>query len=373
MLVLPVDYMECALSLARLSTGYSSPNPAVGAIVAKEGFIIGMGYTQPAGGAHAEIMALCQAGEAARKATMYVTLEPCCHYGRTPPCTRAIIEAGISEVHIAMLDPNPLMSGQGVKQLNDAHIKTYVGERKQEAYKINEAYVKYITTGQPFVIAKFAASLDGKIATKTGDSKWITSSYARRCAHMLRSSVDAIVVGVDTVIADNPRLTSRSCGGRGGLRKEQPLRIVIDSHGRVPLDSRIFSSPGNTLLAVSESLEEARRERLAQVGAEIVELPGEERLVDLGKLFQMLGKRKIVSVLVEGGGKLLGSLFDQRLVDKVMAFIAPIIIGGNEARTAVCGRGIDRIVEAEHLKEVSVSQFGDNVLISGYTTSRGTL
>ncbi|MCD6567272.1 MAG: bifunctional diaminohydroxyphosphoribosylaminopyrimidine deaminase/5-amino-6-(5-phosphoribosylamino)uracil reductase RibD [Dehalococcoidia bacterium] len=358
--------MECALSLAELAVGYSSPNPAVGAVVARDGFIVGMGYTQPAGGDHAEVMALRQAGAAARKATMYVTLEPCCHYGRTPPCTGAIIGADISEVHVAMLDPNPVVSGQGICQLNDAHIRTYVGEYQQEAYRINEAYVKYITTGQPFVIAKFAASLDGKIATRTGDSKWITSSDARRYARMLRHSVDAIMVGAGTVIADNPRLTSSGCGGRGGLRKEQPLRVAVDSHGRVPSYSHVFDHPGCVLLAVAESLGRKQKERLAQVGAEVIELPGEEGLVNIEKLLQVLGERKVVSVLVEGGGKLLGSLFDRRLVDKVMAFIAPVIIGGNEARIAVGGRGIDSIAEAWHLKGVSLDRFGDNMLVSGY-------
>jgi len=202
----PQDYMECALSLAKLAIGYTSPNPAVGAVVVKDGLVVGMGYTQPPGSEHAEIMALRQAGDKAQGATMYVTLEPCPHYGRTPPCSQAIIAAGIVEVYLALLDPNPVVSGRGVSSLNEAGIKTHIGICRQEAYEINEAYIKHITTGVPFVVAKFAMSLDGKIATKTGDSKWITKEETRKYAHALRYTVDAVMVGVNTIVADNPHL-----------------------------------------------------------------------------------------------------------------------------------------------------------------------
>ena len=363
------DYMECALSLARLAMGYTSPNPSVGAVVVKDGLAVGMGYTQPVGCEHAEVMALRQAEDKAQGATMYVTLEPCPHYGRTPPCTEAIIDAGVSEVHIALLDPNPVVSGRGVKRLNEMGIKTHIGMCQQEACEINEAYVKHITTGLPFVVAKFAMSLDGKIATKTGDSKWITREETRKYAHALRHTVDAIMVGVNTVVADNPRLTAKGCGGRGGIGKKQPLRLVIDSKGKVPLNSRIFEPPGEVLLAVVSPFDSARKERLVQAGAEVVELPACGGSVDIVELLKLLGKREIVTILVEGGGKLLGSLFDYHLVDKVLAFISPIIIGGREA-VCVGGNGVDNMARALRLTRVDIKTFGDDILVSGYPEKR---
>jgi diaminohydroxyphosphoribosylaminopyrimidine deaminase/5-amino-6-(5-phosphoribosylamino)uracil reductase len=365
----PQHYMRYALSLAQLAMGHTSPNPAVGAVVVKDGVAVGMGYTQPAGSEHAEVIALRQAGDKAWDATMYVTLEPCSHYGRTPPCTQAIIDAGISDVHIALLDPNPLVSGRGAGRLNESGIKTHIGMCQQEAYEINEAYIKHITTGLPFVTAKFAMSLDGKIATKTGDSKWITKEETRKYAHALRYTVDAIMVGVNTVVADNPHLTAKGCGGRGGLGKMQPLRLVIDSKGRVPLDAHIFEPPGEVLIAVVAPIDPERKEKIVQAGAEVLELPAKEGSVDIVELFKLLGEREIVTVLVEGGGKLLGSLFDHRLVDKVLAFISPIIIGGCEA-TCVGGSGVDDITKALRLSRVDITTFGDDVLVSGYLEKR---
>jgi diaminohydroxyphosphoribosylaminopyrimidine deaminase/5-amino-6-(5-phosphoribosylamino)uracil reductase len=358
-------FMECALSLARLAMGYTSPNPAVGAVVVKGGIAVGMGYTQPAGSEHAEVMALRQAGDKARGASMYVTLEPCPHYGRTPPCTQAIMDAGILEVYIALLDPNPLVSGRGVGRLKEKGIKTYIGMCQQEAYEINEAYTKHITTGLPFVVAKFAMSLDGKIATKTGDSKWITKEETRRYAHGLRHTVDAIMVGVNTIVADNPHLTAKGCGGRGGVGKKQPLRLVVDSEGKVPLNAHIFEPPGEVLLAVAAPFDSVKRKKFVEAGAEVLELPAKEGLVDIVELMKLLGKREIVTVLVEGGGKLLGSLFDYHLVDKVLAFISPIIIGGCEA-ISVGGNGVDNIAKALHLSRVDIKSFGDDILVSGY-------
>jgi diaminohydroxyphosphoribosylaminopyrimidine deaminase/5-amino-6-(5-phosphoribosylamino)uracil reductase len=361
----PQRYMECALSLARLAMGFTSPNPAVGAVIVKDGALVGMGYTQPAGSEHAEVMALNQAGDKARGATMYVTLEPCCHYGRTPPCTDAIIAAGISEVYVALIDPNPLVSGRGIKKLNEAGIKTHVGTCKKEACEINEAYIKHITTGLPFVIAKFAMSLDGKIATKTGDSKWITSEEARRYAHALRHTVDAIMVGANTVVLDNPYLTARGCGGKGGIKKSQPIRLVVDSKGKVPLDAHIFESPGEVLLAVSAPFDPVKKDKYIQRGAEVLELPSREGLVDLVKLMEVLGKRGIVTILVEGGGKLLGSLFDHGLVDKVLVFISPMIIGGNSA-VSVGGNGVENVAQALRLNRVKTMKFGEDLMVAGY-------
>jgi len=361
----PQDYMECALSLARLAMGYTSPNPAVGAVVVKDGLIVGMGYTQPAGLDHAEVMALRQAGDKAQGATMYVTLEPCSHYGRTPPCSQAIIAAGILEVYMSLLDPNPMVSGQGVSKLNEADIKTHVGMCQQEAREINEAYIKHITTGLPFVVAKFAMSLDGKIATRTGDSKWITKEETRKYAHALRYTVDAVMVGVNTIVADNPQLTARGCGGRGGIGKIQPLRLVVDSKGRVPLSAHIFEPPGEVLLAVAAPFDSVKKKKFTQVGAEVLELPARGGAVDIVELLKLLGKRGIVTVLVEGGGKLLGSLFDHHLVDKVLAFISPIIIGGCKA-SSVGGNGVDNIAKALRLTRVSIKSFSDDILVSGY-------
>jgi len=365
--------MEQALSLARLALGLVSPNPAVGAVVVKNGVVVGQGYTQPIGSWHAEVVALKQADEKAREGTLYVTLEPCCHYGRTPPCTKAIIAAGITEVHLSMLDPNPLVSGRGKDELERAGIKTYVGEHEEEAKEINEAYTKFITTGMPFVTVKFAVSLDGKIATKSGDSKWISSEEARKYVHNLRYTADAIMAGVNTVLADDPLLTARSCGGRGGTARKQPLRVIVDGKGRTPLTARVFRQPGKTLLALGRIATPEEKMVFAQVGAEVLELPSAGGWVDLGKLLKVLGEREITSVLVEGGGILLGSLFDCGLVDKVTAFIAPIIIGGKEAKTAVSGKGVDKVVDSLRLERIRVEKFGQDLMVSGYvTTRRGT-
>ncbi len=360
-----MDYMKQALSLAKLALGQVSPNPAVGAVVVKDGEVVGQGYTQPPGSCHAEIVALKQAGEKAQESVMYVTLEPCCHYGRTPPCTKAIIAAGISEVHLAMLDPNPLVSGHGEDELEREGIKTYVGEHEEEAKEINEAYIKFITTGIPFVTAKFAVSLDGKIATKSGDSKWISGEESRKYVHNLRYASDAIMTGANTVLADDPQLTTR-CGGIGGIAKRQPLRVIVDGRGRVPSTAQVFSEPGKVLIALGKSVENGKKKALAQAGAELLELPANGELIDLRELLKVLGEREITSVLVEGGGILLGSLFDHGLVDKVIAFVSPIIIGGEKAKTAVAGEGIDKVIDAVKVKHVRVEKCGEDWMISGY-------
>jgi len=360
-----MDFMGQAISLAKLALGQVSPNPAVGAIVVKNDAVVGQGYTQPPGSSHAEVLALKQAGEEARDSVMYVTLEPCCHYGRTPPCSQAIIAAGITEVHLAMLDPNPLVSGKGKEELEREGIKVYVGEHEEDAKEINEAYAKFITTGMPFVTAKFAMSLDGKIATKSGDSKWISGSEARRHVHYLRYTTDAIMAGVNTILADDPQLTSR-CGDRGGRTRKQPLRVIVDSSGRTPLTARVFGEPGKVVLALGKRVKLEEKKAFAQVGAELLELPSEEGSVDLERLLKVLGEREITSVLVESGGILLGSLFDQRLVDKVITFIAPIIIGSQEAKTAVGGKGVDKVVDSIKLERVSTRNCDQDLMFSGY-------
>jgi len=364
-----IDNMEYALGLAKLALGYTSPNPAVGAVLVKADKIVGAGYTQPAGFAHAEIMALKQAGRRARGATLFVTLEPCCHHGRTPPCTRALIEAGVAEVRVAMIDPNPKVSGRGVAELERAGIKVHIGEYEDRAREINEAYIKWITTGLPLVTAKFAMSLDGKIATRSADSKWISSEEARKYVHNLRHTVDAVMVGVNTVLIDNPRLTARWVG-RGGTTTHQPLRVVVDSKGRTPLDANLFKEPGKTMLAVAQPLDKKKAGGLARLGVDVIELRADDGLVDLERLLKVLGERQITSVLVEGGSSLLGSLFDCGLIDKVMAFVAPLIIGGDGAKTAVGGGGVERVAAALRCERVKVERFGDDVLISGYVPAR---
>jgi len=360
-----MDYMPHAISLARLALGNVSPNPAVGAVIVKDGMVFGQGFTQIPGGNHAEIVALKEAGERARGATLYVTLEPCSHQGRTPPCIKAIIEAGIVEVHAAMIDPNPLVNGRGKDELEKAGIKVVLGEHEEEAREVIEAYIKYITTGIPFVTAKFAMSLDGKIATRTGDSKWISGEESRRHAHYLRFINDAIMVGVKTVLIDDPRLTSRFAS-RGGQVVERPLRVVLDSTGRTPETARIFHEPGNVFMAVGENINPKQKKAYRRAGAEVVELPTKRGLIDLESLLRALGKKEVTSILVEGGAKLLGSLFDARLVDKVNAFISPIIVGGHEATTAVGGRGVESLSDSIGLERVKTRFFARDIMISGY-------
>jgi diaminohydroxyphosphoribosylaminopyrimidine deaminase/5-amino-6-(5-phosphoribosylamino)uracil reductase len=359
-----MDYMKRALSLARLALGSSSPNPAVGAVIVKDGVIIGEGYTQPPGSSHAEVVALRQAGENSGGATMYVTLEPCSYFGRTPPCTQAIIEGGIAEVHIATLDPNPLVSGRGREELEVAGINTYLGEREEEARELNEAYIKFITTGLPFVTAKFAMSLDGKIATRAGDSRWISGEESRDYVHFLRRTVDAIMVGVNTIIADDPRLTARESSSKA--LKRQPLRVIVDSQARTPPEARVFKEPGITLVATTSAAKPSRARKLEKAGAQVLELSPRDGLVDLEELVRELGRREITSLLVEGGSTLFGTFFELGLVDKVIAFIAPMIIGGKGAKLAVGGKGAERIATAMRLGRVRVARLGDDVMICGY-------
>jgi diaminohydroxyphosphoribosylaminopyrimidine deaminase/5-amino-6-(5-phosphoribosylamino)uracil reductase len=364
-----MDYMEHALSLARLALGSTSPNPAVGAVIARDGVIIGEGYTQPPGAAHAEIVAIEQAGEESRGAIMYVTLEPCCHFGRTPPCTQAIIKGGIAKVHIATLDPNPLVSSRGKASLDDAGIKTELGEREEEARELNEAYIKFITTGLPFVTVKFAMSLDGKIATRTGNSKWISGEESRQYVHQLRRVADAIMVGVNTILVDDPLLTARHELEQPGVQ-EKPIRIVVDSKARTPRTAQVLEQPGRTIIAVTPAAPSSNIKELEKAGAEMLELPSREGLVDLEALLVELGKREITSVVVEGGGTLLGSFFQRHekcLADKVVAFIAPVIIGGKDAKLAVGGKGARNITDALRLSRVNVERFGDDMMICGYT------
>ena len=361
-------HMVRALELAWGAVGWTSPNPPVGAVVVKGGRVAGEGNTQPAGEAHAEVVALRQAGDHAQGAALYVTLEPCSHHGRTPPCTDAIITAGISEVHASTIDSNPRVSGTGLDRLREAGIAVHTGEGRNEAQELAAPHAKFITTGRPLVTAKFAMSLDGKVATRTGDSKWITSEKSRRYVHELRARSDAILAGIGTVLADDPQLTARRPDGSPLPR--QPLRVIVDSSGRLPLNSTLLRQPGSTLVAMAGE-SPTGRERLASAGADVFPATGVDGRVDLTKLLDELGRRDVISVFVEGGGTLLGSLLDAGLVDRVVGFVAPVIIGGAAAPTPVGGDGVELMAQALRLVDVRVETFGDDVAISGWCSAIG--
>lgn len=360
-----MSHMKTALALARQVLGTTSPNPAVGAVVVKDGTEVGHGATQPPGQSHAEIGALRQAGEASPGAALYSTLEPCCTYGRTPPCTQAIIQAGVSQVHVAAIDPNPRVSGRGCAELRAAGIEVVVGEGAEHARELYEGFAKHITTGIPFVTAKFAMSLDGKIATRTGDSMWITGPESRGRVQQMRRESDAILVGVNTVTADDPQLTSRHQDGTPLPR--QPLRVIVDSRCRTPAGARVLQQPGQTLVATCLDAPQESVTLLRMAGAEVLQLlPLASGEVDLEALLAELGRRGVVSLLVEGGGTVLGSLFDRRLVDKVYAFIAPVIIGGRQAASPVEGLGAALLAGAWKVDRPKMVPLGADWLVVGY-------
>ena len=360
-----MDFVQRALDLAQSVLGSTSPNPAVGAVVLQGGRVVGEGATEPPGGRHAEVVALEQARGLARGARLYVTLEPCCHQGRTPPCTDAIIRAGVAEVLVAVRDPNPRVAGGGIAALEAAGVRVELGRGDAEATAIMEGYFRWVTAGVPLVVAKFAMSLDGKIATASGESQWITGESARRYAHELRRTADAVAVGVGTALQDDPRLTARD--GSGEALDRQPLRVVVDSTGRLPATAFVLGagSPGRTLVATA-SMPAAKEGELAKAGAEIVRLPGPEGRVDVRALLVTLGERGVTTLLVEGGGTLLASLFEGRLVDRVDALVAPVIIGGRDALTPVEGAGVSRLADALRLQRVVVDRLGEDVHIVGY-------
>lgn len=356
-------YMQRALELAESVLGSTSPNPNVGCVIVRDGRIAGEGATQPPGGPHAEVMALRQAGDAARGATAYVTLEPCSHVGRTPPCAGALIEAGVAGVQVALIDPDPNVAGSGVEKLRAARIDVTIGDGEVESAKLLEAYLKHRATGLPFVIAKFAATLDGKIAASSGDSRWVAGAEARAWAHGFRARVDAIMCGVNNVLLDDPQLTARP----GGVAAErQPLRIVADSRGRTPLGAKVLGPGGKTLVATTDASPSAWRDEIAAASAEVCVLPADANgRVDMPSLLRELGGRGVLSLLVEGGGVLHGSLFEAKLVDKVHAIIAPKIVGGS-AYPAVAGAGVARMADAITLRDVEVLRLGTDVVFLGY-------
>ena len=362
------DFMTRALKLAEEMAGRTSPNPTVGAVVVSDGRIVGKGRYEGRGTPHAEAAALEAAGEAARGATVYVTLEPCCHQGHTPPCAQALVQAGVAEVRFSHLDPDAKVSGGGQAALEAAGIRVVVGEGEAEARRINEAYLKHRTTGRPFVIAKFAASLDGKIAATSGDSRWVSGPGTRAWSQELRTRIDAIAVGVNTVLVDDPQLTARVQGSDGAerLAEQQPLRVVLDSQGRTPSDAKVLGCGASTLVATTAASSDAWRRQMESSGARVALLPVDDGRVDLPALLALLGQSNVLTLLVEGGGVLLGSFFDRGLVDKVHAVIAPMVIGGASAPTAVGGRGATRMADALRLRDVTVERLGEDMLITGY-------
>lgn len=357
-----ISFMKKAISLALRAKGMTSPNPMVGAVLVKNGKIIAEDYHRRPGLPHAEALVIRSAGKKAKGSTLYVSLEPCCHKDkRTPPCTEAIIHSGIKKVYVAMTDPNPKVSGKGIKELLKAGIEVATGILEEEAKKLNEAYIKYITTKKPFVILKVAMTLDGKIATPTGQSRWITGEKARKMVHRIRNSVDAIITGIGTVKADDPLLTVR---GVRSVRTNRPLRVVIDPYLEIPIGSRLLSTPPDTMIVTKEGVDMAKKDELIKKGVKISEYPGER--IDIRWLMERLGEEGITSVLIEGGSSLNSHALEDGVVDKVMFFIAPKIIGGKESYSAVGGRTYRRLEEAYKLKDVRIKKVGEDILVEGY-------
>ncbi|MFH1784120.1 MAG: bifunctional diaminohydroxyphosphoribosylaminopyrimidine deaminase/5-amino-6-(5-phosphoribosylamino)uracil reductase RibD [bacterium] len=356
-------YMNMALELAAMGRGMVSPNPMVGCVIVKNGDISGRGFHRCCGKEHAEIHALRQAGRKARGATMFVTLEPCSHHGKTPPCTEEIIKAGIKQVVIAMRDPNPKVNGSGIKKLKSRGIRIQVGEMRDEARLLNESYIKYIKSAMPFVTVKAAMTLDGKIATRSGDSKWITNELSRKYVHELRSSSDAVLVGINTVLRDDPELTARDVRRRS---KKGPIRIVVDDKLIIFPKARVLNTKAPVIIATTKMADPRKREILKKKHITVLIVSHKNGKLNMKELFRRLAKVGISSVLVEGGGNINASVIEAGLADKVMFFIAPKIIGGANALTPVEGTGIEKLSRAISVKRLSLRKFGEDVLFEGY-------
>ncbi len=356
-------YMRMALQLAEKARGRTSPNPMVGAVVVKNGRVISRGYHHRAGEPHAEAMALRKAGLKAKGATLYVTLEPCSHTNkRTPPCSPLVIRSGVIRVVIAMIDPNPRVSGGGVKTLRKAGIDVATGVLEAEARKLNEAFIKFITTGMPFVTLKIAQTLDGKIATATGESKWITGEQAREEGHKLRDSNDAILVGVNTVLQDDPSLTTRIPKGR------DPIRVIVDTKLRTPLKAKVITqkSSAKTYIATLDAMPKDKLVKLLDAGAEILIARGARGRVDLKALMKMLGEIGVTSVLIEGGAEVNASALRSGIVDKVIMFIAPMLMTGTNSLCSIGGISPAKLSHAVRLYDVASRPVGQDLLVEGY-------
>ncbi|MEE4352019.1 MAG: bifunctional diaminohydroxyphosphoribosylaminopyrimidine deaminase/5-amino-6-(5-phosphoribosylamino)uracil reductase RibD [Desulfatiglans sp.] len=356
--------MKVALHLARKGLGRTSPNPAVGAVIVKEGRILSKGYHKGAGLPHAEVDALNRLGSKAPDATLYVNLEPCNHYGKTPPCTEAILNSGIRRVVVGMEDPNPKVRGGGCLFLRENGISITSGVLEEDCRRLNEAFIKYIVTGRPFAILKSALTLDGWMGTKTGDSKWISNEKSRQFVHRLRDRTDALLVGVGTVLADNPSLTTRLSRGRG----KDPIRVIVDTHLRTPLEAKVLNhdSPEKTLLAVGADVDPFKLESVLKKGVSIVVCPVKSNRIDLNALMEKLGAMSITSLLVEAGGSINGSMLREKLIDKLYLFKAPKVLGGDDGMPMAGGPGPANMDECLTLKNIRTRRFMDDILIEGY-------
>lgn len=351
-------FMRRAIALAR--RGRTSPNPMVGAVIVDKGSIVGEGYHHRAGEPHAEVFAIRRAGNRASGAALYVNLEPCCHQGATPPCTQAIIEAGIRTVVYGMVDPDPRVAGMGLEQLRRAGVRVEGPLCEEQARELNEAYIKHRTTGLPLVTLKLAMSLDGRIATRTGDSRWITGEKSRALVHRLRSRVDAVVVGAATARADNPRLTARL-----GSKEYYPTRVVVTRSGRIPADLRLFHEPGQVVVACSKSSDAEWLGKLEALGARILILKEQDGGLSVLDLLANLGKSGCLSVLIEGGGGLAAAALEERVVDKVLFFYGPLVIGGPDAVSSVAGIGAATIASAVRIADIRTGRSGDDLVVRG--------
>ncbi len=354
-------WMRKVLRLAEKGRGRTSPNPLVGAILVRNGKVVGEGYHARAGEAHAEIIALQHAKERARKATLYINLEPCTHYGKTPPCAPQVIKAGVKSVVIGMEDPNPLVRGKGMEALKKAGLNVRAGILESECRRLNEAFCKYITAKEPFIILKVAATLDGKIATREGDSKWISGEASRRLVHRLRDEVDGVLVGIGTVLRDDPLLTARIKGGR------DPYRVVLDSRLKIPEEAKVFGdSPAKVVIATTETAPKDKIERLEKKGVRVLTLESKEGRIDLKSCLSKLGEAGMMSLMVEGGNQVNGSFLDEGLIDKLLLFLSSRLIGDPEAPGIFGGRGVSRLEEAIPLKEIRARRIGEDILLEGY-------
>ncbi|MBC9783334.1 bifunctional diaminohydroxyphosphoribosylaminopyrimidine deaminase/5-amino-6-(5-phosphoribosylamino)uracil reductase RibD [Heliobacterium chlorum] len=359
------QYMARALELASLARGRTSPNPVVGCVIVKDGQVVGEGYHEKAGTPHAEVHALRQAGDKAQGATLYVTLEPCSHYGRTPPCVEALIAAGIGRVVAAVPDPNPKVAGRGFRHLQEAGIPVDVGILAEEASAINQPFFTWVTRGRPWVLLKWAMTLDGKIATATGDSRWISGTESRRVVHQWRNIYDAVLVGIGTLLADDPELTVRLPQSEEGTYRN-PVRVIVDSQARTPLTAKILSSEAPTIIATSERAPAERIQALEKAGAVVLPCPtNAQGKVDLPTLLKKLADRGLTSLLVEGGAQIHGSFLEQNLVDQVAVFVAPKVVGGDGASSPVGGRGVSLMKDARLLTKRTFRPIGDDWLLQG--------
>ena len=361
--------MREALHQAKKGLGRTSPNPAVGAVIVRNGKIIASGYHKEAGENHAEVETLAKIdGKAKKEDVLYVTLEPCHHYGKRPPCTEAIFKSGLKRVVVGMRDPNPKVSGGGCEFLSEKGIEVKTGVLESECRRLNEDFLKFVTTNRPFVIAKSALTMDGWTATSTGHSQWITNERSRQFVHRLRDRVDGVMVGIGTVLADDPLLTTRLKRRRG----RDPVRIIVDSHLQIPDNARVLNtdSPSATLIAVGDDVPSERLKRIEKNGVSALPCPTKKEGIDLAVLMDILGAANITALLVEGGSTIIGSMIRQRLIDKFYIFKAPKILGGNDGIPMASGPGPKRMDESLMLKDIRVRRFGDDILIRGYPDYR---